>query len=143
MLNYSKQTKIIASAVLIALVVLLVVVVSTNRSRSRDLQKVTQAKLLATSLEKYFDKFHVYPKSEKILVDQIKFISEQGINQTGKVLYYEKDYKWPDTAIYISDGGEYRLDFELENSWPIWGIDTGGGGKCRIVTNVSMKCIDQ
>lgn len=136
--DYSTKTKIISIGVLVVLIGFLIFLISYNNSRGRDLETVIQAQSLATGLERYFDKIYAYPESSKIDLSDIKIITEKGINQTGDYLYF----KVPQPArsiTLISTTERYLIEFELNNSWDLWGIDNSGG-TCRISNYLQMLC---
>ena len=136
----SLKLRIIIIAILIVGIVLIVWLTIYSSSRSRDLQIVSQAKTLATSMEKYYDKFNVYPASTKVPAEEIAIISDKGINQSGRVIYYQANFKWAKAATFSSDGHHYVIVFEIDNSWPAWNLPNSKGGKCQIADNVVLQC---
>lgn len=144
MFKYSLKIKILLIFLFTILIVGLVFLVNYNNSRSRDMQFVSQIKTLANGLELYYDKFDSYPISEqKIPVENIKYISEKGLNQQGDVYYFYRNFSWVGQATYTAIENDYQIDFNLERSWPVWGLDAYGGGKCRISKNVYLKCVPE
>jgi len=142
MFNYSKKTKIISSAIHIAIIIAIFIIVKIYNSQSKDLVLVSQVKILANSLEKYYDKFNAYPIVQKISGEDIKLISDQGLNQMGEVIYFAgNNFTWVRPIILISDGYNYRIDFSLDNSWPLWKLS--GGGDCRLRTVRKMDCVSK
>ena len=144
MFKYTLKTKIIFIFIFAILIAGLVFLVNFNKSRSRDLQLVSQIKTLATGLELYYYKFDAYPISEqKVSLDQIRYISNKGMNQEGSVYYFRRNFDWAGEATYTAIKDDYAIDFDLERSWPTWGLTSYGGGKCRIAKNVYMKCVPE
>jgi len=141
MFDYEPRKKAIFIGVVVGLVALTTAFLIYNQSKSSDLQTVGQARVLAESLEQYFDKFNAYPVSEKVDVESISFITENGINEQGKIYYYREQTEWPRSASYTSNGQNYAIDFDLSNRWKIWGLDKWSGGQCRIIDNILMRCV--
>jgi len=142
MFAYPIKTKVILILILLAIIAGIFIIVRYNFSRSRDLVLVNQVKILADSLERYYDKFHTYPITTKISVEQIEIISSNGLNQTGDIVYFMPPAKWIDSASLISDGNNYYIDFNLSNSWPLWNL-VKGGGICRVSTGIQMQCVSR
>lgn len=138
--KYSVLTKIIIATALILGIVLVIWFRSYSYDRSKDLAMVAYSKSFAVALEKYYDKFNAYPLSEKINLNSIMYLTENGINQQGDFLYFRRSFDWPRSGTYSSDGNNYAIDFGLEKSWDIWSIK--GNGLCRIATGVNMACVE-
>jgi hypothetical protein len=138
MFDYSLKTKIIAIASLIILLVSLIWLINYNNSRSRDLIMLTQARDLAVSMERYFDKHNKYPEISKTKLVDVKTITENGLNQPGDYLYFQ-------SATWLADGtitsakDRYIIEFGLNNSWDLWALNNGGGN-CRISNYLQMIC---
>jgi type II secretory pathway pseudopilin PulG len=137
---YSRKQKTVFIFILLIAVGLVIFVVQKNYSRSRDLQLVSQAKMLATGLENYFNDFNAYPEASSLDVKQIGFLTENGFNQEGEKTYFSGDFKWVRSATLQSDGLSYKIDFELNNTWPVYKINKFSGGLCRFVSNVVLQC---
>ncbi len=140
---YSLKTKIIIAVAIFTLVVAVFTVIVYQRSMSRDLKSVVAAKALATGMEKYFDKFNTYPQTGKIRLAEVNYLTENGINEQGDYLYFVRDFDWHDKATLSANGENYIIEFELKNSWPTWGIQSSGGGICRLGNNLAMSCRNQ
>ena len=128
---------------LVVLVVGLIFVISGNKSRGRDLYRVSQAKSLASGLENYFDKNYTYPEWSKTSLKNIKTVTEKGINQAGDFIYFQGPVKLLDEVTVVSSPSRYIIEFTLENSWDFWGISNRAGGTCRISNNLEVLCRSQ
>jgi hypothetical protein len=141
MFNYSKKIKVISIIILAILVVLIGFMIYFNNSRANDIVAFTQAKELALSLEKYYDKFNAYPETEKIKADVLLKLTDNGFNQSGDIIYWQRNSDWAREASYISDGDSYTIRFLINNKWTMWGINTQKGGICTIATNMNISCV--
>ena len=143
MFNYSLRTKVLLSMALVSMLVIVTIIIFDSQKKSRDLLLVSQVKILANSLERYYDKYNAYPDIAKMDVEDIKFISDKGINNSeGKVIYYKKEINvLAGSATIASRADNYSIEFRLNNKWPIWNLDKMSGGKCRITANVVMQCV--
>lgn len=139
--EYSLPVKIGFVAAIVIAIILIVWLSNYNKSKAQDINMVIQTKSLATALERYYDKFNSYPNSSTINLSSLMVLTENGINQEGDTMYFRRDFEWARSGKYFSDGNNYAIDFDLEHSWAIWGLDGFGGGKCRVATNVTMGCI--
>jgi len=136
--DYSIKIKVILIGILVILIAASIFLITYNNSHSRDLETMVQVRSLATGLEYYFDKKHAYPLVEKTDLVNIKVITENGVNQPGDYFYFVTS----DQAIngtLVSTADKYAIDFELENSWNLWGLNTGGG-ICRISNYLAIIC---
>ena len=138
--NYSKKQKIILSIVLIVLIIITIILVSFNRSQSKDLQIISQANVFAYSLEQYYDKFLAYPEVKEVDLAKIKTLTDNGLNQTGAIIYYAQTSKLARPATFSSSGGDYIIKFNVKNNWPTWDLNHWRGGECRITANAEMIC---
>lgn len=143
--KYSLQTKAIFVGAIIIAIVLIVFLVRHQSSRSRDVELVAEAKILANALEQYYAIYRVYPEVEKkITLDKVRFISDQGINQNGSTIFYTNKFIWSaeaDVSLAIQSD-DYQLDFTVFNSWPAWGVSKAKGGRCRVQKEVAFYCAD-
>jgi len=139
MFKYNIKTKVIIIAIFIAVLIVMVIALQNYSSHSKDLVLVNQVRVLATGLENYYDKFNAYPSSDKIVIDNISYITENGLNQEGNTLYFKNNFKWDRAVAYSSNGKNYKIEFVLNNSWPLWGLDKGGGS-CRMTYAITMQC---
>jgi len=137
--DYSITVKAILIGVLIILIGLLVFVTKYSNSRSYDLYRVSQARELANSLERYFDKNNSYPETSSINISSIKIITENGINQTGDYVYFKQGNGVIDATL-VSTKERYIIQFNLDNSWEVWNIDSKNGGTCRVSNYLKMIC---
>lgn len=140
MFNYSLKTKITIILFFLGLTAGIVMIVAFGFSRAQDINIVSEAKVLATALERYYDKFQSYPLIQKTAVGNIMILSDQGPNQNGEIVYFKKNTDWLDRATIASDGQNYVISFELARSWRPLGIDSFAGGTCLLTTNVILKC---
>jgi len=129
------------SAILVVLIALIIFMVFFNNSRSNDIVVFTQVKDLATALEKYYDKVNRYPELEKVNTDVLFKLTDNGFNQDGKVIYWQRSGDWARIASYTSNGDNYTLRFGINNKWPMWGINTQKGGICTISSNLNISCV--
>lgn len=142
MFNYSLRTKIILLLGLVSLIVVMIIISYDSQKKSQDLTMVSQVKFLASSLERYYDKFNAYPEIAKMDVSSIKIITDQGVNNDeGKRVFYKKNFNWDLGTTIVSRSDNYSIEFRLNNKWPIWNLDKNGGGKCRISANLVMQCV--
>lgn len=139
MFNYSIKIKILIGFILVVLIIGLWFSINTNKSRARDLYRVSQARILATSLERYFDQNYAYPDLAKIKVVAVKTITENGVNQAGDYIYFKGPVKLLDDGTLVSTASRYVIEFSLENDWNLWGLDNSGG-ICRLSNNLAMIC---
>jgi hypothetical protein len=142
--KYSLQTKAIFLGAIIVAIVLIVFLVRHQSSRSRDLELVANAKILATALEQYYAIYRTYPEWGKTTLDKVQFISDQGINQNGTEIFYTNKFVWPEDsdATLAIQTDDYQLDFTVFNSWPAWGVTKAKGGRCRVENAVNFYCAD-
>lgn len=138
--NYSQKTKIILGVVFLFLLFSVFTLLIFDRSRVKDLELVEQTKVFATALEGYYDQFQVYPSSKEINLDKISLLTENGLNQEGKVVYYQKKEVFKRPVSFLSSGNHYTIKFSLKNKWEIWNLTSWRGGECRIVSNVLINC---
>ncbi|MCB9802854.1 hypothetical protein H6761_02435 [Candidatus Nomurabacteria bacterium] len=138
--NYSKKVKVILLAILLLLVFSTITLLVFDRSRVKDLELVEQVKVFATALEKYYDKFQIYPESKEINLETISFLTENGLNQKGEVTYYQKVENFKRPVSFLSSGNHYTLKFNLKNKWGLWGLDSWRGGECRMLSNLALSC---
>ncbi|MBU1202886.1 hypothetical protein KKH39_02495 [Patescibacteria group bacterium] len=143
MFKYSTRTKIFLILALVSLVVLLSVITLYLNSKSRDLEFVSQLRQLGNGLEIYYDQYNAYPTLAKSEVSLIQGISENGINVAGDEIYFRQSFDWIRSATLASNGENYIIEFELDNSWDTWQIDSRNGGQCRIGNNLVMRCVDK
>ncbi len=92
--NYSKKVKIILATLLGLVIFSVVGFVIFDRSQVKDLETIDQAKVFATALERYYDKFHAYPVSKEVDLNSIQTLTENGLNQTCEVYYYHITYNF-------------------------------------------------
>lgn len=128
---------------LVSLVVLLWVLTAYLNSKSKDLEFVAQVRQLATGLEMYYDEHNAYPAVAKTDVSTIMGISENGINVPGDNKYFVRRFNWLRPATLSSNGKNYIIEFELDNSWQTWQIDSRSGGQCRLGNNLVMRCVNK
>ncbi len=140
MFNYSKKKLIFFAIIVLILLLTVLALVYLNNSRSKDLQTVAQVQILANALENYFANYNIYPSTAEIDVSQIRLLSDQGFNQTGKEIYFQADYTWPRPVRLVSSGSNYLFKFTLKNSWPIWQLSNFNGGNCRLTNNLVLNC---
>lgn len=143
MFNYSIKIKIFLIGLLILAIASLIFLTSINKSRGRDLYRVSQAKVLATSLELYFDKNYAYPEFAKVNIKDIKLVTENGVNKNGDYIYFQGPAKLLDEGTVVSTPSRYVIEFTLEKSWDLWGISSSDGGVCRISNYLQMVCRSQ
>ena len=140
MFDYSIKTKAIFISAIVISIIALIFLLNYENSRNRDLIMVSQIRGLATSMEKYFDKNNAYPEISKTKLDNIEVITENGFNQEGDYIYFYKS-DWSKDGTIVSTKDLYAIDFELDNSWDLWGIK--GSGKCRISNYLKMECLSK
>lgn len=142
MFNYSTRTKVFLSMALVSMLVIVAIITFDSQKKSRDLLLVSQVKILANSLERYYDKYNAYPDIVKMDVADIKSLSDKGINSNeGKTIYYKKDFTLAGSATIASRADNYSIEFRLNNKWSLWNLNKMSGGKCRITANVVMQCV--
>ena len=142
MFNYSLKTKIFLIMAFIFLAVFLIIATTEEKRRANDLLLVSQARQLAFGLERHYDKFNTYPLLEKTPAENIRSISEKGINATDmERVYFWRNFTWAGPATLISREDNYLIEFELQRQWLLWNIDSNKGGKCRITANMVMSCL--
>lgn len=142
--RYSLQTKAIFVGAIILAIILIVLVTRHEDSRSRDIETVSNARLLATALERYYTFYRTYPEWDKATLDKVKFISDQGVNKEGETIFYTNNIVWPEDAdiTLAIQSDDYQLDFTVHNSWPAWGVTKAKGGRCRVMKEVNFLCAD-
>ncbi|MDD5749643.1 MAG: hypothetical protein PHO91_02545 [Patescibacteria group bacterium] len=141
MFNYSLKTKIFLIMAFVFLLVFLLIITTEEKRRADDLLLVAQAKQLAFGLERYYDKFNVYPDLTRSSAVSIGSISDKGVNVAGEQKYYfVRDFAWVGSATIISRADNYLIEFELKRKWPLWNIDKNKGGQCRITAAMNMVC---
>lgn len=138
MFNYSLRTKINLILLLIALVVLVSAGVYLSDSQAKDLVNLSQAQTLATALEKYYYKYQRYPASPRLSADAVQIITENGINQPGKVVYYRQSAYFAKATTLSSTGEDYFLEFNMTNKWPVWAAERGS--LCRLQNGLKLEC---
>ena len=143
MFNYSVKKKIILVVIFLALLILVIIVVQKNYSRSRDLQVISQAKLLATGLEKYYVWHNAYPLLELSAGQSVDFVSNNGVNVSGDIYYFNRDFDWARDISLASNGQSYEIKFDLGNAWQTFNITQKSGGHCHIISNVILECINK
>ncbi|MDQ5970626.1 MAG: hypothetical protein QG603_403, partial [Patescibacteria group bacterium] len=111
--RYSLQTKAIFVGAIILAIVLIIFLVRYENSRSRDVQLVANAKILAAALERYYTFYRTYPEWDKATLDKVKFISDQGVNKDGETIFYANNIVWPEDAdiTLAIQSDDYQLDF--------------------------------
>jgi len=139
MFDYSIKTKVIFILSLVVLIVALIFLTNYNNSRSKDLEIIRQAKNLAISMERYFDKNYAYPEFSKIKLDGVQAVTENGLNQEGDYLYFRSE-GWAKDGSIVSTKERYIIEFELDNSWETWEVNSGSGAFCRISNYLEMIC---
>ncbi len=140
--RYSLQTKVIFILLIILAIIGIVIISNYNNSRSRDVQTVANARLLAGALEKYYSLYRSYPEIDKIAIDKLKYISDQGVNESGTAVFYTNNVVWPEDTTLAIQNDDYQLDFSVNNSWPAWGVTKFQGGRCRILKEATLYCVD-
>lgn len=136
--DYGLKIKLILSMVFLSLIMLVFLLVSYQDSRADDLTLVSQLQVLASGLERYYDKFQSYPEAKRVAVENIRIISENGLNQSGNTVYYKVSGYWPRSAVLASDREDYTIEFTLDNSWSIWPAQAGGA--CLLKSGMIMDC---
>ena len=139
--NYSKKVKIILLVIFCFLVISIISVIVFDRSRVKDLELVEQVKIFATGLETYYDKFQAYPVTQEIDLNKVKILTENGINQTGKTVYYQANSVFVRPVTFLASKNNYTLKFSLKNPWSIWGIESWRGGECRMTNYLKISCL--
>ena len=112
-----------------------------NQSRANDLAFVSQAQILATSLENYFDQTNQYPVLSETDLVNIKILSENGWNQGDENIFYTAPAKFLRSATLVVDKDSYAIKFTLKNSWKTWGLAKFSGGDCKITNNIQLSCL--
>lgn len=138
---YSKKIIIIFSISLAVLLAAGIFLLSKNQSRANDLAFVSQAQILATSLENYFDQTNQYPLLAETALVNIKSLSEAGWNQSGANIFYQAPAKFLRDATLVVNKDSYLLKFNLKNSWDVWGLTKFSGGDCKITNNIQFSCL--
>lgn len=139
MFHYSLKTKILLALALVVLIILSIILVQWQNSRTRDLELISQVRALATGLENYYSQFNAYPEIKKTKAYDIDILTENGFNQAGKKVYFNGDINWAGEATLAANSTNYSLEFSLKNSWPVWGLSQAG--RCRFTANMAMQCI--
>ncbi len=143
MFNYSKKNKILIIVGIIIIIISIIFIIRYNNSRSKDLTFISQINEFANGLERYYDKFNTYPEAVKVDLEEIRGLSDNGFNKSGELIYFNRSFDWSRLGKYISNGNDYLIEFNLDNSWPVWNIESSKGGKCRLKTNIIMECISK
>jgi hypothetical protein len=138
MFDYSIKIKVIVISVLVILLIGIFFLINYNNSKVRDLEMITQTRNLATAMEKYFEKSNNYPEIEKLSLDKIQALTENGLNQKGDYLYFN-NLSWVKDGSLFSTKDRYIIEFELDNSWEVWNVG-GGGASCHISNYLEMIC---
>lgn len=138
MFNYSLRTKLNLLILLAVLLTVLVFLAYRNQSQTKDLKVLSQAQVLGTALERYYSKYRAYPSARRISADQIKLITENGINQEGKFIYYRQSFYFAKEVTLVSTEEEYALEFKVDNGWPVWGAERGS--LCRLKNGLKLEC---
>ena len=140
-LNYSKKNIIIFSIILLILLVASIFLSVKNQSRAKDLSFISQAQILAESLEVYFDQNNQYPVLKETNLSNIKTLSENGWNQSGENIFYKAPAKFLRNATLVVDKDSYSIKFNLKNSWKTWGLTKFSGGDCKLTNNIQISCL--
>jgi type II secretory pathway pseudopilin PulG len=138
---YSKKIIIILSISSTILLGAGIFLLSKNQSRANDLAFVSQAQILATSLENYFDQANQYPVLAETDVAKIRGLSEKGWNQNGENIFYTAPAKFLRSATLVVDKDSYSIKFNLKNSWKTWSLTKFSGGDCKITNNIQLSCL--
>ena len=138
---YSKKIIIILSISFVILLGAGIFLIIKNQSRANDLAFVSQAQILATSLENYFDQTNQYPVLSETDLVNIKILSENGWNQGGENIFYRVPAKFLRSATLVVDKNSYSIKFNLKNSWDVWGLAKFSGGDCKITNNIQLSCL--
>ena len=112
MFDYSVKIKAILIGALLVLIGFLIFLINFNNSHSRDLDRVSQAKEIAASLEYYFDKNNAYPEIGATKLNAIQVITEQGINQTGDYVYFKANNSQIEGTL-VASLNRYVIEFDL------------------------------
>ena len=139
--GYSKKIIIILSMSFAILLGAGIFLLSKNQSRANDLAFVSQAQILATSLENYFDQTNQYPVLAETNLVNIKSLSENGWNQNGENIFYKAPDKFLRGATLVVEKDSYSIKFKLKNSWDVWGLAKFSGGECKITNNIQLSCL--
>jgi len=70
----------------------------------------------------------------------VKFISEEGVNNSGKIIFFQERFIWDRPVIITSSDKVYVLEFSLTEKWGIWGINSREGAVCNVTKGVRMIC---
>ena len=137
-----KAKNIIFGIVVLVVIIIIstIVFIVFNYSRAKDLEVVSQSKQFANSLEIYFSKFNDYPVIEKVNGDSILILTENGFNEEGEIIYFQKKFKYSRPLTFESRRNSYKLEFSLKNKWPLWNLNTNKGGTCFIKERMIMEC---
>src|SRR3989339_1671240 len=138
---YSKKIIIILSISFVILLGAGIFLIIKNKSRANDLAFVSQAQILATSLENYFDQTNQYPILAETDLVNIKSLSEAGWSQGGDNIFYRAPAQFLLTATLVVDKDSYAIKFNLKNSWDVWGLTKFSGGDCKITNNIQLSCL--
>ncbi len=140
MFDYTKKQIGLFLTAFLFLLLLGLAFVYVDSNRAKDIQTVSQAQVLAGSLENYYHRYNAYPEIKEISVEQVKILTENGVNQNGNIVYYRSIADWPRPVTIVSSEENYLIKFSLKNSWPIWQLDNFFGGSCRLTNNVVLNC---
>ena len=138
---YSKKIIISLGISFVILLGASIFLLSKNQSRANDLSFVSQAQILATSLENYFDQTNQYPVLVETDLAKIRGLSEVGWNQNGDSIFYRAPAKFLRSATLVVDKNSYSIKFNLKNSWDVWGLAKFSGGDCKITNNIQLSCL--
>lgn len=138
MFNYSLRAKLNLIMLLIALIALVGVFVYVADSQAKDLTVYSQSQVLATALESYYDKYNRYPATPRVAADGVMIITENGINQPGKVVYYRQNFYFSKELTLASTAQDYSLEFTSDNKWPLWEAERGS--LCRLSGGLKLSC---
>ena len=120
------------SLLVIIIIISTIVFIVLNYSRAKDLEVVSQAKQFANSLEMYFSKFNDYPVIEKVNGNTISYLTDNGFNEEGELLYFKRNFIYSRPLTFKSNRNSYSIEFTLKNKWPLWHLNTNKGGYCLI-----------
>lgn len=139
--NYSRKVKIILATLLGLVIFSVVGFVIFDNSRVKDLEAVEQAKIFATALEKYYDKYNAYPVNKEIDINSINTLTENGFNQVGEVSYYQRNKNFSRVVFFVASDNNYTIKIQLKNAWKVWGLNSWQGGECRLTNYLDFKCL--
>ncbi len=129
------------SLLVIIIIISTIVFIVLNYSRAKDLEVVSQAKQFANSLEMYFSKFNDYPVIEKVNGNTISYLTNNGFNEEGELLYFKRNFIYSRYTTFESTRNSYSIEFTLKNKWPLWNLNTNKGGYCLIKEKMIMECL--